>query len=127
MGAAICDMRVRWRYTQVQIGIQAQTQVYGNGDLTLRLDAVCTHATVSMVAYKQQQWYFRLGGYMAPAGGSSKLMMERSPCRSMVMSAAASIAELALPSALAAGQVGRARGDKHIKTLCDSIWQRMCI
>ena len=79
MGAAICDMRVRWRSMQIQTGTQAQTQVYGEGDEALRWDAVCTHATISMVAYKQQEWHFRLGGYMAPAGGSSKLKMEESP------------------------------------------------
>ena len=73
MGAAICDMRVGWRYTQIQTCTQAQTQVYGEGDKALRWDAVCAHATISMVAYKQRHWQFRLGGYMASADGSSRL------------------------------------------------------
>ena len=45
----------------------------------------------------------------------------------MVVYAAASLAELALPSMLAAGPLGRARDDKHKKTLCDSIWQQQCM
>ena len=127
MTAVRCDMRVRRRCTQIQTCRQAQTRVYGDGDITLRSDAVCTHATVSMVTYKQRYWQFRLGRYTAPAGSSSKLIMERSPCRSTGMCVAASLAELALPSTLAAGHLGRARGDKHIKMLCDSIWQQLCM
>ena len=50
---------------------------------------------------------------MAPAGSSSKLIMERSPCRSTVICAAATLAKLVLPSTLAAGPVGRTRDDKH--------------
>ena len=72
-------MRVGRRYTQIQTCIQAQTQVCGEGGAALRMDAVCTHATVSRVTYKQRQWRFRLGGYMAPSGGSSKLKMKGSP------------------------------------------------
>ena len=53
--------------------------------------------------------------------------MEGRPCRSMVMYAAATVAEPALPSALAAGHVGRARDDKHNKTLCNSVWQQLCM
>ena len=91
------------------------------------LDAVCTHAAVSMVTYKQQQWHFRLGRYIAPAGSSSKLILEGCACRLKLLYAAASVAELALPSMLAAGLLGRARDDKPIKTLYDSIWQQLCM
>ena len=48
-------MRVRRRYTQIQTCIKAKTQVFGEGDAALRMDAVCTHAIVSRVTYKQPQ------------------------------------------------------------------------
>ena len=53
--------------------------------------------------------------------------MDGSPCRSTVMYAAATLAELAIASTLAAGPVGRARDGKHNKALCDNIWQQLCM
>ena len=53
--------------------------------------------------------------------------MEGSPCRSTVVYAAATLTELALPSTLAAGPVGRERDDKRNKALWDSIWQELCM
>ena len=38
--------------------------------------------------------------------------------------AAATLADIALSSTLAAGPVERARDDKHNKALCDSIWHQ---
>ena len=46
--------------------------------------------------------------------------MKGSPCRLTVMYAAATLVELALPSTLTAGSVGRARDDKRNK-----IWQQI--
>ena len=72
----------------------------------LRLDAVCTHATVSMGTYKQRQWQFRLDSYIVSAGCSSKFIIEGSPCRPTVMYAVTTLVELAIPSTVAAGPVG---------------------
>ena len=94
---------------------------FGDGDATVSLNAVGTHTTVSMVTYKQPHRQFRLGKYNASAGSSRKLIMEGSPCGSMAVYAAATLADLALPSTLAAVHVGRAIDDKRNKSLCNSI------
>ena len=48
--------------------------------------------------------------------------MDRRLSRSTAGYAAATLAELALSSTLAAGPVERARDDKNNKAFCDSIW-----